>query len=506
VPIATPQMIVSRVNLLLRSLAAIALVVLIGIGLDTFVSEHGAVWWLGITFTIVALIQSVYLMRLYHWASLPRNRALPAGLGPWRPLITRLARFARQETDARNELSAELERIHAAVDRLPDGLVVLDRYDQVMWTNDAAEQLHGIFGTRRPIHHFIRQPGFAEFVQANQPDSTMRVHLPDFPGHTYELRLHRAHGDQKLLITHDITGQAKLDAMRSDFVSNVSHELQTPVMAIAGFASELLTRELDETARRDRLGRILEQSQTMQRLVEDLITLSSLENAGESLDDEPVDMPARLQALLEEARALSRGRHTLELHLEGPRRVLAAPVELETAVRNLLSNAIRYTPAGGRIMIDWRVQDSEGRITVRDSGIGIPTEHIPRITERFYRVDRDRSRASGGTGLGLAIAKHIMQRHQGRLEFETEAGEGSAFTLCLPVARLIPDPAPLPPVHDETPTHDDAPTHDETPTHDDAPTHDGTRIDDDAHAVADEARTRADAAREGSPPLSTGVT
>ena len=431
-------------SLFLRSLAAIALVVAIGAGLDLYVSQPFAIWWFATVFVVYALVQSLFLVRLHHWSSLPRNRALPAGIGPWRPIVTRLARFVRQETDTRNELGSELERIHAAVDRLPDGLVVLDRYDHVLWANEAAESLHGIFGTRRPIHHFIRQPEFVRFLEANESGSTMRVQLPRHPGRTHELRLHRAQGDQKLLITRDVTNQAKLDAMRSDFVANVSHEIRTPITVIAGFAETLLTLDLDESARREYLGSILKQSQTMQRLVDDLLMLSSLESGADELEEEQVDLHGLLEALLDEARALSRERHQFGLALDGPRRVLAAPGELESAIRNLLTNAIRYTPDGGRISISWRVQENEGRISVRDTGIGIAPEHLSRLTERFYRVDRGRSRASGGTGLGLAIVKRIMHRHQGRLEFESAPGRGSTFTLCLPAARLLADPAAPP--------------------------------------------------------------
>ena len=429
-------------SLFLRSLAVIALVVAIGAGLGLYVSEALATWWFATVFVVFAVVQSLYLVRLYHWSSLPRNRSLPAGIGPWRPIVTRLARFVRQESDTRNELGSELERIHSAVDRLPDGLVVLDRYDHVLWANDAAENLHGIFGTRRPIHHFIRQPEFARFLEANESGSTMRVQLPRHPGRTHELRLHRAQDGQKLLITRDVTNQAKLDAMRSDFVANVSHEIRTPITVIAGFAETLLTLDLDEAARRDYLGSILKQSQTMQRLVDDLLMLSSLESGADELAEEQVDLHRLLEALLDEARALSRERHQLGLELDGPRRVVAAPGEIESAIRNLLTNAIRYTPDGGRISISWRVQDSEGRISVRDTGIGIAPEHLSRLTERFYRVDRGRSRASGGTGLGLAIVKRIMHRHQGRLEFDSAPGRGSTFTLCLPAARLLADPAP----------------------------------------------------------------
>ncbi|HQY29078.1 MAG TPA: ATP-binding protein, partial [Burkholderiaceae bacterium] len=178
------------------------------------------------------------------------------------------------------------------------------------------------------------------------------------------------------------------------------------------------------------------------RLVDDLLMLSSLESGADDFVDEQVDLHRLLETLLDEARALSRDRHQVGLELDGPRLVLAAPGELESAVRNLLTNAIRYTPEGGKISIEWKVRDTEGRISVRDTGIGIPAEHIPRLTERFYRVDRGRSRASGGTGLGLAIVKRIMHRHQGRLEFESVVGKGSTFTLCLPEARLLPPPRP----------------------------------------------------------------
>ncbi len=431
-------------RLVLRNLAAIVLAVLVAALLDVYVSESAALWWLGLLFVLYGLTETLYLARLHHWATLPRNRSLPLGYGPWRALIARLSRFARQEVDAQSELGSELERIHAAVDRLPDGLVVLDRYDHILWSNEAAENLHGIFGTRRPIHHFIRQPEFARLLEANEPGGSIRVELPSRPGRIHELLLHPAQGDQKLLITRDVTGRAKLDAMRSDFVANVSHEIRTPVTVIAGFAETLLTLELDEARKREYLESILDQSRTMQRLVDDLLTISSLESDAQALDEERVDVPRLLATLLDEARALSAGRHEISLVLDGPRHVLASPGELESAVRNLLTNAIRYTPDGGSIAIDWRVQDTEGRISVRDTGIGIAPEHIARLAERFYRVDRGRSRATGGTGLGLAIVKRIMARHQGSLRFDSAPGRGSTFTLCLPAQRLVAEPLARP--------------------------------------------------------------
>jgi two-component system phosphate regulon sensor histidine kinase PhoR len=252
------------------------------------------------------------------------------------------------------------------------------------------------------------------------------------------MRLHRTEGGAKLLITRDVTEQEKLDAMRRDFVANVSHELRTPVTVIGGFAETLLDLELDEPTRREYLGTILRQSRTLQRLVEDLLILSSLENSAAPPAEERVDVHALVNTLAAEARALSQDRHAIEVHRAAPPLVRAAPAELESAVRNLLSNAVRYTPDGGRIDVEWRYRDDEAWLTVRDTGIGIAPEHLPRLTERFYRVDRGRSRDSGGTGLGLAIVKHILQRVGGQLHVESALGQGSAFTLRLPADRLIP--------------------------------------------------------------------
>lgn len=425
----------------LRYLGAVVAVIASAFLIGRYFTPAAGFWWLAIAFALQSLFGAIHLWQLNHWASLPRNREIPPGIGPWRTVFARLARLVRQERETRAELISELERIHAAVDELPDGLVVLDRFDHVVWSNDAAETIHGIFGTRRPIHHFIRQPEFQAQLAATGSQNPVRLQLPAHPGRTYEIRVHRTDNDQKLIITRDITDQAKLDAMRSDFVANVSHEIRTPVTVIAGFAETLLSIDLEPAEQRKHLESILRQSTTMQRLLEDLLTLSSLERAGQRPDEDTIDVPELLRNLLDEARALSGGRHEFSIALEGPRRMRAIAAELESAVRNLLSNAVRYTPEGGAISLAWITRDDEGWICVRDTGIGIPPEHLPRLAERFYRVDRGRSRATGGTGLGLAITKRIMLRHQGVLQVDSEPGKGSAFTLRLPAARLLPEPA-----------------------------------------------------------------
>ncbi len=247
----------------------------------------------------------------------------------------------------------------------------------------------------------------------------------------------------------DITDQARLDAIRSDFVANVSHEIRTPITVIGGFAETMLELELDTGEQRRHLESIAKHSQTMQRLVEDLLTLSSLESAIDKPADETIEIDRLCSSLVADARVLSGGQHTIESDVPPGLRLLGIGAEIESAIRNLLSNAVRYTPAGGRISLEWVQKNGEGAVVVADTGIGIPAEHLPRLTERFYRVDRARSRSTGGTGLGLAIVKHIANRHGAELLIESKAGKGSRFTLRFAPARIIqpefvPDPVTTP--------------------------------------------------------------
>lgn len=420
-----------------RGLRPVAIALAIAAALGWLLSANAAAWWLAAFTALYAIAQTNFLARLHRWGGLPRSREIPISTGAWEMVLERIARFVKSEHDTRQELQAELAQLHAAVDQLPDGLTLLDKYDHIDWCNNAATELHGIFGAGRPIHHFIRNPAFVAYLDSDDYARPPVLPLATRPGRLFELRLHRNDDGSKLLITRDLTELARVDAMRRDFVANVSHEIRTPVTVIGGFAETLLESDDDPKARREYLTMILRQSQTMQRLVQDLLTLSSLENAEAPPAQERVDMHALVGALVDEAQALSQGRHSIGMKLLAPRWVLGAASELESALRNLLTNAVRYTPAGGQISVDWRVRDGDGLLSVRDSGIGIPPEHLPRLTERFYRVDHGRSRETGGTGLGLAIVKHIVQRHGGKLAIDSRPGQGSTFTLRIPAGRML---------------------------------------------------------------------
>ena len=242
---------------------------------------------------------------------------------------------------------------------------------------------------------------------------------------------------RSIVITRDITQRERVDAVRRDFIANVSHELRTPLTVVNGFLETLIDAQPDNGAtRQHHLHLMQEQAQRMHRLVEDLLTLSRLESRETVVPDEVVDVRQLVREVADEARALSLGRHQIDVELE-PGFVLGSREELRSAYGNIVSNAVRYTPDGGAIKLAWREDASGGRFEVSDTGIGIAPEHIARLTERFYRVDKSRSRETGGTGLGLAIVKHVLLRHGGHLEVQSELGRGSTFAAVLPVARLL---------------------------------------------------------------------
>jgi two-component system phosphate regulon sensor histidine kinase PhoR len=241
---------------------------------------------------------------------------------------------------------------------------------------------------------------------------------------------------QKLLLSRDITRFERLDTMRRDFVANVSHELRTPLTVLVGFLETLQNLKLDPTRQRDYLGMMQEQSSRMQRIIEDLLTLSALDSAPPASGQTRVAVRPLLERLKSDAEALSGGKHKIELLVDAHNDLYGVDAELASAFGNLVSNAIRYTPAGGTVTLSWREGPEGARFSVEDTGIGIDAEHIPRLTERFYRVDRSRSRETGGTGLGLAIAKHALARHDATLEIDSQPGKGSRFSARFPARRL----------------------------------------------------------------------
>ncbi|HEY9192896.1 MAG TPA: phosphate regulon sensor histidine kinase PhoR [Methyloversatilis sp.] len=380
--------------------------------------------------------------RFDRWLNSTSEAELPDGGGQWEFLFAKLARRERNARLQREDLRNRLERMREASRAMPDGTLIMSRDELIEWLNPMAEEHLGLDGRRdiaMPILNLVRQPEFAGYLQSGDYAEPLSMPSPRQPGRTLQLRVVPFGDDQKLLLTRDVTQLEKLETMRRDFVANVSHEMKTPLTVIHGFL-ETLEDALPELPHEQALSFISmaqQQSVRMQRLVDDLLTLSALET-DTPMPEEPVDMRNLLDIVLIEANALSGGRHEVTLDADGDAGQLSGCArDLRSALGNLASNAVRYTPDGGTVRLRWRIVDGCGEFSVEDDGIGIDAQHIPRLTERFYRVDRGRSRETGGTGLGLAIVKHVLERHQATLQIDSQPGKGSCFTVRFPARRTL---------------------------------------------------------------------
>jgi len=376
---------------------------------------------------------------LARWAGGPLETSVPEGRGTWALAYAALYRRVRLRSALQRDLRLALDRFVSGAEALPDGVVVLDKADRIQWANPRA-QLHLGIDLRHdagaPVINLVRQPAFIQYLAAGDFSEPVVASSQREAGAALSIQIIPFGVEQKLMMSRDITRLEAVARLRRDFIANVSHELKTPLTVLAGFLETLSDLELDERQRQRCLALMVEQTQNMQRLVEDLLTLSALESEHSALQEAEFAIVPLLLQVSADAKALSAGRHEVTLSIRDAANVVGARDELASAFGNLVSNAVRYTPDGGRIALDWRVTADGGEFTVADTGIGIAAEHIPRLTERFYRVDRSRSRATGGTGLGLAIVKHVLIRHQAELLIDSAPAQGSRFTVRLPARRV----------------------------------------------------------------------
>ncbi len=386
------------------------------------------------------------LARLSIWLSRPDSLPLPSSSGVWGDTYYRLEKLLRARLGAQEKTAADLEQMLEATRSLPDGVVILDQGNRIVWLNDAAQRLLGLSPQRdlgQFVLYLLRNSRFAEWLLADDLARTLSIESPSSRDQTLALQIVPLPRQQRMLVARDITELTRVEAMRRDFIANVSHELRTPVTVILGFLEAFEDMPDAEPGEfRKHIPLMREQSDRIRRLVDDLLILAKLESEPDARD-ETVDLPGLARRLADEAETLSQGRHRVQLVLDCQARLIGNGQELYSALANLVTNAVRYTPEGGQIRIQWRLSENGGAsFSVTDSGEGIEAKHIPRLTERFYRVDRGRSRASGGTGLGLAIVKHVLQRHQARLKVDSTVGKGSTFTAQFPHERVIPEIAP----------------------------------------------------------------
>ncbi|HXD40698.1 MAG TPA: phosphate regulon sensor histidine kinase PhoR [Ramlibacter sp.] len=370
----------------------------------------------------------------------------PALRGLWGEAAERTERALRLREMQAQEAQRRLQEFLAAIQQSPNGVVLLDAQGRIEWCNQTAADHFGFDLQRdllQQVTNLVRDPSFSAYYNGGSDARDVVIPGPrSAPSRPVKLSLYlHPYGEgRRLLLSRDVTAVEQAEVMRRDFVANVSHEIRTPLTVLAGFVETLQNLPLEGEERARYLALMAQQAQRMQTLVSDLLTLSRLEGSPLPGAGEWAPLAVSMSQCEQDAKALSAmlGK-SLELRFDHPGgiEIAGSPSELLSAFSNLVSNAIRYTPTGGSIEARWRVlPGGRGEFSVRDTGPGIAAEHIARLTERFYRVDRSRSRETGGTGLGLAIVKHVVQRHGAELLIESSPGVGSTFSIRFPASRL----------------------------------------------------------------------
>jgi two-component system phosphate regulon sensor histidine kinase PhoR len=398
--------------------------------------------WLAVAgLGVLYLGQLFYVAALGNWLERPSLSTIPSGIGAWSEVFARLYRQHRASEIAHQRLIDNEERFRRTISALPDGIILIDASVQIEWCNPVGERHLGISLRRDQglrLTNLVRDPPFVAYMSAGRFEQPLLFTPLSLPGATLSLAVVDFEPARSMVLTRDVTQSERVDAMRRDFVANVSHELRTPLTVIKGFLEAIIDggSDLDPT-RLHHLKLMYEQGDRMHRLIEDLLTLSRLESQQGPDVEEELDAAQLVSQVADEARTLSAGRHRISVEIQ-KLKLRGGRDEVRSAYGNLVSNAVRYTPVGGHITLRCVEQEGGVALQVQDTGIGVAPEHIPRLTERFYRVDKSRSRETGGTGLGLAIVKHVLIRHQARLDVQSEIGRGSLFSAWFPPSRRIP--------------------------------------------------------------------
>lgn len=390
----------------------------------------------------VMAYRAFQLFKMGMWLQDARLETIPEADGIWGDVFSQLYKMVKKHNQTKHDLAEELQHIELATSALPEGVAILNDDNRIEWCNPLAQQHFDLDAKRdimQDISYLVRQPEFIKYIRQFNPVEPLVMRPARHEEMILSIKLIPYGENKRLLISQDITQLERIEGMRRDFVANVSHELRTPLTVVNGFVENLQDMEdLNQESARRALQLMAEQTRRMDDLVADLLTLSRLENQNSQANEEPIDMSVLLNEVYQDGMLLSEERHTIKLEITNKSNLVGSHDELRSALSNLLSNAIRYTPEGGSVLLRWFERGGQPVFAVQDSGIGIAAQHLPRLTERFYRIDRSRSRETGGTGLGLAIVKHIALRHHAKLEVMSEEGRGSTFSLVFSSNRIAP--------------------------------------------------------------------
>ena len=422
-----------------RSLVSLALLAILSVIVGALFGLRTALCFALVMLVLQALFTTFHTQRLWRLLDAPVYGEVPSAPGVWGEIYYRLHKLAKRWHAQVRQVEQQHSRFIQGIQASPNGVAMLDDTDQIEWCNAIAETHFGLDAKRdlrQHITHLVRQPDFVRYLASQHYEEVLIMRGMGLNRqHVLSVQIFPYGENRKLILTQDITELERTDSMRRDFVANVSHELKTPLTVLSGFLETMREIPLNEADRARYLEMMEQQSARMQNIVRDLLVLANLEGDGKPPSDDVLDMRAVLRHLEEDADNLSSGRHRIAFKVDEALTVSGSETEIVSALANLVTNAIRYTPDGGTIDVTWQRIRDRAVFSVRDSGLGIPAEHIPRLTERFYRVDRSRSRDTGGTGLGLAIVKHVLQRHHADLEIKSEEGRGSTFLVKFPAAR-----------------------------------------------------------------------
>lgn len=406
----------------------------------------GAVAWsLAGAVALIVAWHGWQLQRLRRWLMTSRRAIPPEASGVWADIYDQFYHLQRRNRQRKQRLAAIVREFQQSTSAMPDGTVVLAPNGTIVWFNSAAQRLLGLrapedLGQR--LLNLLRHPGFVDYFNRQDYEEALEIDSPYQDGVRLTLQVIPYGQEQRLLLIRDVTRLHRLEQVRRDFVANASHELRTPLTVISGYLESLQEEDAPALAPwRAPVSEMHIQARRMQEILEDLLTLSRLDAPPDREAEKSVAMADVARQVCRDNKLLAEGRQVLDCQLDQNLGVRGVEKELRSAIANLVQNAVKYTPEGGRIDIRWRADGDDAILEVQDTGPGIPARHIPRLTERFYRVDEGRAREQGGTGLGLSIVRHVLLRHDATLEITSSPGKGSTFRCRFPAHRSVSLPA-----------------------------------------------------------------
>ena len=424
-----------------RSIVSLLLLALVCAAIAAIASVRTDLIFAALALVAQILFSTYHTERLWRLLDAPVYGEVPSAPGVWGEIYYRLHKLAKRWHAQVRQVEQQHSRFIQAIQASPNGVAMLDDHDQIEWCNAIAEQHFGLDAKRdlrQHITHLVRHPDFVRYLNSQHYEQMLVMRgTGEKRQNVLSVQVFPYGENRKLVLSTDITELERTDAMRRDFVANVSHELKTPLTVLSGFLETLRELPLEQADRERYMELMDQQASRMRNIVDDLLVLAKLEGDAKPPGDHAIDMRAAVAHLRDDATTLSGGRHRITFTADDDLTVSGAGTEIMSALGNLVTNAIRYTPDGGSIDVVWKQVGHEAVFSVTDTGFGIPSADIPRLTERFYRVDRSRSRDTGGTGLGLAIVKHVLQRHDATLEVKSEEGRGSTFSVRFPAQRTM---------------------------------------------------------------------